>query len=305
MIDDFTKLIEKVKAGPPQTLSVAVAQDEDVLSSVRMAYDKGIIKSALLTGDQEAIIAAAARAGIDISPFEIVHAPEKADACLEAVRLVRNGRADLPMKGFVDTSVVLKALLNRDEGLRTGGLISHVGVLQIEGYDRLFLLSDSAMNIAPSVVDKVKIIENSVTVAAALDIDQPKVAVLCAVEKVNPAMQATLDAQELTEMNQRGEIKNCLVKGPLSLDNAVSPEAARHKGVEHPVAGNADILLMPDIEAGNILIKSIEYFAPSQKAGVIIGAKRPLVLTSRASSDMTKMNSIALGVLVAQQGGKV
>lgn len=301
MTDSFEKLIEKVKAGPPQTISVAVAQDEDVLSSVCMAYDRGIISGAYLCGDRGEIEAVASKAGLDISPFGIVDIADKAEACQEAIRLVSSGSANLPMKGFVDTSVVLKALLNKEIGLRTGNLISHVGVMKVEGFDRLFLLSDSAMTIAPTLENKADIIKNAVKVAHALDIDDPKVAVLCAVEKENPAMPATVEAAALTKMNESGEISGCIVNGPLSLDNAVSEHAAAHKGVSNPVAGKADVLIVPNIEAGNILIKSMEYFARAEKGGVIMGAKKPLILTSRASSDTSKMNSIALGVLVAQQ----
>ena len=163
----------------------------------------------------------------------------------------------------------------------------------------MFIVTDSAMNIAPSLEEKVEIIRNAVTVAHALGNECPKVAVLCAVEKVNPKMPATLDAQALTEMNQRGEISGCQVYGPLAMDNAVSAQAAMHKGVDHPVAGHADILLAPDIEAGNILNKSMEYFAHAEKAGIIMGTKTPVVLTSRASSDEAKLNSIALAVLTA------
>lgn len=301
MIKNFNQLIQNIKMGEPQKISVAVAQDLDVLSSIRMAFDNGIINGAFLVGDKNEIESIASEHSIDISPFEIVDEPDKALACQKAILLVREGKAGLPMKGFVDTSVVLKALLDKEKGLRTGGLISHVGVLEVSGFDRLFLLSDSAMSIAPTLEDKVKIINNTVLVAHAMGIENPKVAVLAAVEKENPKMPATVDAAALTKMNEDGEIKGCIIKGPLALDNAVSPEAAHHKGIVHTVAGNADILIAPDIEAGNMINKSMEYFARAEKAGVIMGAKAPLVLTSRASSDKSKMNSIALGVLVVQK----
>lgn len=300
MIRTFDSLITKVKEGKPQILSVAVAQDEDVLSSVRMAYDQGIIKGAILVGDEGEIRRIAAESLIDLSAFEVIHETDKAAACNIAIALVRDKKASLPMKGFVDTSVVLKALLHRDNNMRTDKLISHVGVLEVRGYDRLFILSDSAMTIAPTLENKVDIIQNTVEIAHALGIDIPKVAVLCAVEKVNEKMPCTQDAQELTRMNEEGIISGCLVKGPLALDNAVSPAAAMHKGIVHPVAGHADILIAPDLEAGNILNKSMEYFARAEKAGVVTGAKVPLILTSRASSEISKMNSIALGVLAVQ-----
>jgi len=299
MIKTFKSLIETVQKGEPKTISVAAAEDRDVLSAVNMAYKYGLIK-AVLVGDARRIQAAAEEAGMDTMDFEIIDIPDKEKACLKAVELVNKGKATLPMKGFVDTSVILKAVLDREIGLKSGKLLSHVGVLGVKGFDRLFVISDSAMNIAPTLQDKVEIIDNAVKVANALGNKMPKVAVLCAAEKVNPKMPATIDAEELTKMNERGEITGCLVKGPLALDNAISPEAAKHKGISHPVAGNADVLITPDIEAGNILNKSMEYFGNAEKAGIIMGAKTPVILTSRASSDESKLNSIALGVLVAQ-----
>ena len=304
MIRSFKELIEKVQNGEPQTLSVAVAQDADVLLSVWNAYQNRIIQGAYLVGNEKEIREIAKEQGIDLSKFEIVNEEEKPEACATAIKLVREGKASLPMKGFVDTSVVLKALLNKEYGLRTGNLICHVGLMEVAGFDRMFLLSDSAMTIAPTLEQKVDLIKACTQIAHAMGNDNPKVAVLCAVEKVNPKMPATLDAAELTRMNEEGEITGCMVKGPLAMDNAVSVEAARHKGIDHPVAGNADILITPDIEAGNILNKSMEYFAKCEKAGCIMGAAKPMVLTSRASSDTSKMNSIALAVLAAQAMGK-
>lgn len=304
MIRSFKELIEKVQNGEPQTLSVAVAQDADVLLSVWNAYQNRIIQGAYLVGNEKEIREIAKEQGIDLSKFEIVNEEEKPEACATAIKLVREGKASLPMKGFVDTSVALKALLNKEYGLRIGNLICHVGLMEVAGFDRMFLLSDSAMTIAPTLEQKVDLIKACTQIAHAMGNDNPKVAVLCAVEKVNPKMPATLDAAELTRMNEEGEITGCMVKGPLAMDNAVSVEAARHKGIDHPVAGNADILITPDIEAGNILNKSMEYFAKCEKAGCIMGAAKPMVLTSRASSDTSKMNSIALAVLAAQAMGK-
>ena len=304
MIRSFKELIEKVQNGEPQTLSVAVAQDADVLLSVWNAYQNRIIQGAYLVGNEKEIREIAKEQGIDLSKFEIVNEEEKPEACAAAIKLLREGKASLPMKGFVDTSVALKALLNKEYGLRTGNLICHVGLMEVAGFDRMFLLSDSAMTIAPTLEQKVDLIKACTQIAHAMGNDNPKVAVLCAVEKVNTKMPATLDAAELTRMNEEGEITGCMVKGPLAMDNAVSVEAARHKGIDHPVAGNADILITPDIEAGNILNKSMEYFAKCEKAGCIMGAAKPMVLTSRASSDTSKMNSIALAVLAAQAVGK-
>lgn len=174
-----------------------------------------------------------------------------------------------------------------------------MAVFDIEGYDRLFFITDSAMNLAPDVNAKKQIIENACSVARSLDIDEPKVALICAKEKVNPKMKDTVEAKELEDMYLRGEIKGCMVGGPFALDNAISEEAARHKGMDHPIAGKADVLVVPDIEAGNVLYKSIAFFAKCENAGLIVGAKAPIILTSRADSDKTKLNSIALGVLAS------
>ena len=298
MICDFETMLQELKNGSPRTIAVGAAEDKDVLLSVENARRIGIAQ-AILTGSKAKIEKIAAENGIDPRNYEIVDVSDPEEACLAAVDLVRQGNAALPMKGFVDTSVMLKAVLHKERGLRGNSLISHVGVLKVAGFERLFFISDSAMTIAPDVKSKADIIRNAVRVAHAFGLEEPKVAVLCAVEKVNNKMPATLDAEELTRMNERGEITGCLVKGPLQLDNAVSMEAARHKGICHPVAGQADILIAPDIEAGNILNKSMEYFARAEKSGVIMGARTPIILTSRASSDRAKLNSIALGLLVA------
>lgn len=303
MIHSFEELIREVKAFEPKTIAVAAAQDTDVLLSVENARRLGIA-NAVLVGDLSEIEKIALDINIDVKNFSLIDVKDKIEACRVAVGLVRQGKAALPMKGFVDTSVILKAVLDTECGLRTGNLISHVGALEVSGFDRLFLVSDSAMTIAPSLEDKVDIINNSVRVAHALGIEVPKIAVLCAVEKVNVKMPATLDAEKLTLMNEEGLITGCMVKGPLALDNAISPEAAQHKGINHPVAGYADILIAPDIEAGNILNKSMEYFAKAEKAGILMGARTPIILTSRASSDRSKLHSIALGLLVAAREEK-
>lgn len=298
MIKTFDELMDRVKKMPRTTIAVAVAQDEDVLKAVDLAYRAGVVR-AILVGDAAEIRRIAEKNALDLSAHQVIDAPDNAEACRKAVELVRDGKATLPMKGFVDTSVFLKAVLNKEYGLSRGRLISHVALFGVSGFDRLLLVTDSAMNIAPELKEKADIIRNAVEVAHALGNPLPKVAVLCAVEKVNPKMTATVDAKQLTVMNEMGEISGCLVKGPLALDNAVSLEAARHKGIEHPVAGTADVLMVPDIEAGNLLNKSMEYFGHAEKAGVIVGAKVPVILTSRASSDETKMHSIVLSVLVA------
>ena len=298
MIRTFKETIESAKAKGPKTIAVAVAQDPEVLSAVNAAKKLGIAE-AILVGDREEIIKASEECGIDIGTYEVIDIKDKNEASRKAVEMVSGGRAHIVMKGIVDTAIVLKAVLDENIGLRTGNVLSHVAVFEVPGYDRLFYVTDPAMILAPSLIQKKQIIENVVQVANALGNDNPKVAVLAAVEKVNPKMQATLDAAELVKMNESGELKGCVVGGPFALDNAISVEAARHKGVTHPVAGLADVLLVPFIEVGNVLYKSMVYYAGSKVAGILVGAKAPVVMTSRADSDEAKLNSIAIAVLMA------
>lgn len=296
MIKTFEDIIESAREKGSKTMAVAVAQDVDVLKAVNSAYKHGII-NAILVGDKAAVENIAEDINMDLSEFEIIDIKDKVEACRKAVELVRDGKASMLMKGFVDTSVILKVVLDKDTGLMTKSLLSHVGVLGVKGFNRLFVLSDAAMNIAPTLKEKVQIINNAVKIAHALGNEMPRVALICAVEEVNPQMPATVDAAQLTRMNERREIKGCIVGGPFVLDNAISIEVAEHKGIHHPVAGRADVLITPYIEAGNILNKSMEYFAEVEKAGIIMGASVPIVLTSRASSEVSKLNSIALAVL--------
>ncbi len=299
MIRSFREIISCAKERGPKTVAVAVAQDAEVLAAVSEAADKGIAK-AILVGDKSRIQKIALEMGINIQGFEIIDEADKVMACSKAVEMVSLGRADIVMKGIIDTSVILKAVLS-DETLRGKNVLSHIGVTEVKGYGKLFIFSDPGMNIAPDLSQKAQIVENSVSLAKALDNDNPMVGIVCAVEKVNPKMPATLDAQQLVIMNQEGRIKDCVIGGPFALDNAVSAEAAKHKGINHPVAGNADILIVPDIEAGNILYKSLVYFARAKCAGLVVGANVPIVVTSRADNQEAKLNSIALAVLLANK----
>lgn len=299
MIRNFGEVIELAKQKGPKTISVAVAQDPVVLEAIKRAHDLGIA-NAILVGDKELIEEAAKEVDLDLSLFEIEDVKGLKESSERAVDLIKEGKAQLVMKGLVDTSVILKAVLRKEAELRTGKVLSHVAVFALENYHKILFLTDAAMNIAPSLEQKKQIIENCIDVAHGMDIENPKVAVICAKEKVNEKMPATVEAKALEDMNISGELKGCVVGGPFALDNAISKEAAKHKGIEHEVAGDADVLMMPDIEAGNILYKSMTYFAKSDNAGVIVGAKVPIVLTSRADSDEAKLNSIALGVLTAK-----
>jgi phosphate butyryltransferase len=297
LIKSFDEIIRAARDKGPKILAVAVAQDVEVLNAVNGAKDMGIA-DAILIGDKDEITKASKDCGVDINKFEVIDIKEKNEACRKAVELVSTGKAHIVMKGLVDTSLILKAVLDEEIGLRTGNVLSHVAVFDVLGYDRLFYVTDAAMNIAPNLMQKKQIIENAVQVANALGNDNPKVAILAAVEKVNPKMQATLDAAELVEMNVTGELAGCILGGPFALDNAVSVEAAEHKGITHPVAGNAEILMVPAIESGNMLYKSLVFFAKAKNAGILVGAKAPVVLTSRADSDEAKLNSIAIGALM-------
>lgn len=294
-IDDIIKFAKK---RGPKTISIACCQDKEVLIAVENARKENIV-NAILVGDIEKTKEIAQELNINLDNYELIDIKDLSEACLKAVELVSSGKAHMVMKGLVDTSIILKAVLDKEIGLRTGNVLSHVAVFDIEGYDRLFFVTDAAMNLAPDVNAKKQIIENACEVVRALDIEVPKVALICAKEKVNPKMKDTVEAKELEDMYLRGEIKGCIVGGPFALDNAVSEEAAKHKGIDHPVAGKADVLVVPDIEAGNVLYKSITYFAKCENAGLIVGAKAPIILTSRADSDKTKLNSIALGVLAS------
>ena len=298
MIKSFEEVLKIAKERGPKTVSVACAQDRDVLKAVDNAKRNGIVK-AILVGDQAKIEAIAKEENIDLSEYELIHIEDLAEASLKAVELVSSGKAHMVMKGLVDTGIILKAVLNKEVGLRTGSVLSHVALFDVINYPRLLLVTDAAMNIAPDLQQKKQIIENSLQVARGLDIELPKVAVICAKEKVNPKMPATVDAGELVKMNENGELTGCIVGGPFALDNAVSEEAAKLKGIDHPVAGKADILMCPNIESGNILYKTLGFLANAKSAGVIVGAKAPIILTSRADSEESKLNSIALGVLMA------
>jgi phosphate butyryltransferase len=295
----LTELLAYAREVGPLTISVACAEDAEVLEAVEEARREGIAK-AILVGDAEAVAKVAASLSVDLSNYEVVDCKGgEAAASLAAVEQVSSGRAEVLMKGMVKTANFLRGVLNKEKGLRSGSLLSHVYIHQVEGYDRIFFIADPAFNMYPDLAAKVSITENTVQLAHAFGVECPKVAVLAAVEVVNPDMPPTLDAANLTQMNRRGQIKGCLVDGPLALDNAVSVESAKHKGIVSEVAGHADVLLVPNIEAGNLLAKAIIYFARNKTAGLVLGAKAPIVLTSRADSAETKLLSIASAVALA------
>ncbi|MEN6398933.1 MAG: bifunctional enoyl-CoA hydratase/phosphate acetyltransferase [Rectinema sp.] len=301
----IAEIIEKAVEKGRVVLAVAAAQEANVLEAVRDAYDKGIVQP-ILVGEPEAIKAAAREArggaGVDIAGFEVVPAADLAGAAATAVQLVKTGRADILMKGILDTSVLLKAVLNKEKGINAGCLASHVAVMEVPTYHKLLVVTDAAINIAPDLPGFVDIIGSAVRVSQSLGVEKPKVAFLAAVEKVNPdKMPCTVTASILTQMNRRGQIRGCIVDGPLALDNAVSRESARIKHIDSEVAGDADILVAPDIQAGNILYKCLLDMAQAKGAAIVMGAEKPVVLTSRADSAETKLASIALASLVGRQ----
>lgn len=287
------------KQKQPKRLVVAVAQDEHCLEAVSNAVKKNYVE-AILVGDAEMIKEIASRhKKIDLSKMHIINEPVIAEAVAKAVKLVHYGEADILMKGNVGTAVLLKGVLNKEWGLRKNEVISHIALFEIEAYHhKLLALTDVAMNIAPDLNTKVGILNNSIECLRKLGVEKPKIAVLGAVELVNEMMPATLDAALLSKMADRGQIANCIIDGPLAFDNAISAESAKHKGIVSNVAGDADLLLLPDIEAGNVLYKSFIFFANAKTAAVILGASAPIVLTSRSDSEESKLDSIVLAAAI-------
>ena len=298
MSKSFEELISKANQKTLKKVSVSNAQDEPVLQAVKAAKEQNIA-TAILVGDEAKIREIAASIDMDLTDFEIINEPDTEAAALKAVELVHNGEADILLKGLLETKTFLKSVLNKEVGLRTGKMLSHVCVFEIEGINRLLFFTDVAFNTYPTLADKVNIINNAVEVAHACGIECPKVAPLCAVETVNPKMQPTVDADNLTKMYEGGDFKGCQIYGPLSMDLAIDPEAAVHKGVDNPVAGHADILLFPNIDAGNITYKILVRTAKVKIGNVLVGTSAPVVLTSRSDDFQTKLNSIALATVIA------
>lgn len=284
-----------------QTVAVACAADPSVLEAVEITLNKEVA-SFILYDDAKTL-----KEMLEAHPLiresdhvKIEHSDSIKHSVQKAVEAVANGKADVLMKGYVQSSILLKEVLNKEHGLTRGRTLSHVAAFELPGRDRFLFVTDAGMNIQPALEQKVDIINNSVETARAADIDLPKVAVLGAVETVNPKMEATNDAALLAKMNDRGQIKNCIVDGPLALDNAISKEAAEHKKLSGSVAGQADILVVPQIETGNVLYKSLIYFGQGSVGALVTGAKVPIVLTSRADQPTSKAHSILLALKVSQ-----
>lgn len=299
MLKSLQEVLVAAKAkGGNKVIAVAVAEDKEVLSAIKDAIELGLA-TAILVGDAEKIALAAVAVGLDLQGVEVIDEARPVFAARMAVSLVSSGRAQMLMKGLVNTADIMRAVLDKEIGLRTGRVISHVAVIEPRGYGRLLLMTDGGMVIAPDLQQKAQMVENAVGVARKLGNECPKVAVITAFEQVNMDMPATVDAALLAKMAERGQIKNCIVDGPIALDAAVSKEAAAHKGMQSPVAGEADVLLVPAIETGNVMYKTLVYLGGAEVAGVIAGAAAPIILTSRSDTPKAKLYSIATAVLMS------
>ncbi len=298
MFSNLNELFKKDKQSNKKKLALAVAHDEHALQAVKEAFLENIIEP-VLVGDAGEIKKIAARINFELSSIEIIDKKDKLEAVEAAVRLVRKGDAQILMKGNVATASLLKGVLNKEWGLRSGKILSHFALFEIRGYHKLLGITDVAMNIAPDLETKIAILNNSVQYMNKIGINHPKVALISAAETVNKAMPSSMDAAIIAKMSERKQINGCIVDGPLALDNAISKDSAEHKGIVSDVAGEADLLLVPNIESGNVLYKSLSFFADVKIAAVILGARAPIVLTSRSDSHEAKQNSIKLAALGA------
>jgi phosphotransacetylase len=294
----YERLLERCKALAPVPTAVAHPCEESALTGAVQAAQLGLI-TPILVGPRAEIEATAKSAGVDLGDIEIVDTQNSVESGKQAVALVREGRAEVLMKGSLHTDELMSAIVSREGGMRTGRRISHVFVMDVPTYHKVLIVTDAAINIAPTLEDKVDICQNAIDLAISLGCAKPKVAILCAVETVNSKMPATLDAAALCKMAERGQIKGGLLDGPLAFDNAISRDAARTKGIKSEVAGDPDILLAPDLEAGNILAKNLSFLANADSAGMVLGARVPVILTSRADSVRSRIASCAVAKSVA------
>ena len=299
MVSNFDQIVSQLKNRAPKTIAVAWGHFEEVLTALKQAQDEGIARTIIygLPDEAKDLIK---KLDMDPNSNEVVNAGNEQEAARMAVAAVKNGKAGVLMKGLCSTAVLLKAVLNKDNGLRGHGILSHIGIFQVASYHKLIFLSDPAMNISPTLEDKVGIINNAVYAAHQLGIEKPRVAIITAVEKVTPGkMPATEDAALLTMMNRRNQIKGCIVDGPLALDLAFSKEACQIKGLDTEVGGDTDIAILPDINTGNVFYKSMSLFADARLAGLLLGATAPIVLTSRSDSEDSKFLSIAMALRIS------
>lgn len=298
MITNFAEVENRIHSYPTQKIAVASGTDSETLHAATMARDKNIAES-ILVGDEKVIRETAEKENLKLDGIEIINVPDPMKAGLAAVQLVSENKAQIFMKGYIHSDDFLRCVLNKEVGLRTENLLNHVFILEAKHLGRLLFITDGAMNIAPTLEDKARMISNTVALAQIFEIADPKVAVLSAVEVVMPSMQSTLEAAALAKMSDRGQFHGGIVDGPLALDNAINPVAAKYKKITGPVAGNADILLMPDIVTGNAVSKAFAHITGGTTAGLIFGAKAPVILPSRSDSKESKLAGIACAVYVA------
>jgi phosphate butyryltransferase len=297
MIRKLQEIVELAQEKPPTRVAVAAAAHKLVLQSVQRAVNLGLVHP-LLVGREEDIREQAAAIGWELTDEHIVPTETNRAAAAAAVQLVRDGEAEVVMKGYLHTDEMLHAVLSRETGLRTDRLLSHVFVLEVPTYHKLLMISDAAININPDITQKASITQNAVDLARRLGVERPKVAALSSVETINPNIPSTVHAACLSKMAERGQIKGAIVDGPLAFDNAISAEAAKDKGIDSPVSGDIDVLVVPDLDAGNILFKNLEYLASAKVAGVVMGASAPVVLTSRSDPPKARVFSLALAGLL-------
>ncbi len=297
--EKYRRLIDYCKTLPPTPVAVVHPCDQSSLEGAVEAAQMGLI-SPILVGPRERITAVAAQYGIDISPYPIVDAPFSHAAAAAAVQLVREGNAQALMKGSLHTDELMSAVVSREAGLRTARRVSHCFVMDVPGHDDALIITDAAVNIAPTLDEKMDILQNAIDLGHALRMPEVRVAILSAMETVNSKVPSTIDAAALCKMVDRHQITGALVDGPLALDNAIDLDAARIKKIDSPVAGRANVLMVPDLEAGNMLAKSLSFLAGADAAGIVLGARVPVILTSRADSVMTRLASCAVAALVAR-----
>jgi phosphotransacetylase len=294
----YEKLLTRCESLAPIPTAVAHPCEASALSGAVEAWERRLIVP-LLVGPAASIAQTAKAAGIELGELEIIDVPHSQAAAAKAVELIREGRAEILMKGSLHTDELMAAVVSRDRGLRTGRRISHVFVMDVPTYHKALIVTDGAINIAPTLEEKADICQNAIDLAISLGLEKPKVAILAAVETVTTRMPATIDAAALCKMAERGQIKGGILDGPLAFDNAISTDAAKIKGIQSDVAGDPDILLAPDLEAGNILAKLLSFLANADSAGLVLGARVPVILTSRADSVRARIASCAVAVLVA------
>ncbi len=298
MYKNLDELVKAARAVGGKRIAVAAGHDPDVIVALRDAQQLGLAEG-VLVGNAKKIRAMSEEAGFKIKDDQIISEDDDSVAARKAIAIIRDGKADLLMKGKIGTAGLIRAVLDKEAGLRKK-LLSQVIVCEVPGFDRLMLMSDAAINILPSIEQKAEICRNAITVAHAIGIAKPNLAALCALETISFDMPATVDAAALAAMNRRGQITGAYIEGPIAMDAPLSRFAAERKGIDSPIVENTDIFIVPNIEAGNILYRAIIYFAKGQSGGVVMGARVPLILLSRAEPPETKIRSIAIGILVAE-----